>query len=335
MQSVGKGQALRVVDGGLKDPELQLCLPTQDDAGKLGVALASVIRETLPGLRLSQSVASESGTARLSITQESVAAAPANIVRIRSFGPLIATRLPWLDIAIVSTDTSAAANPFDKRASFVDASLVELACRYALRFGRPAVSLLSSPVASDEEMSAIERLRDKAVERYPALDISVISVSAAAASLAAGDSELDVVATTADFAAILNEVAAGLSGAAPLRTELHFTESGAAAGGVWPVADATSSPGIAALLLATIDLLGWLGNVEAATRLNDAWRRTLEFGIHTDEFILQNPCACELDASEFGAAVVERLGELPRTTLSRDDNANLSHPTRPALALVR
>ena len=90
---------------------------------------------------------------------------------------------------------------------------------------------------------------------------------------------------------------------------------------------------IASLLLAASDLLGWLGNVDSATRLSDGWRRTLEFGMHTDEFSLQNPCARELAPADFAAAVVERLGERPRTGAHRDD-VTLGRRSPPTLTLV-
>ncbi len=334
MQSARNTPPLRAVRGGLASQEIQAVLPENERAAdSLGAALTRVFHALTPGLSLREARV-PTGAPRLGIAQPAVAAAPANIVRVRSFGPLMKTRLPWLDLAIVSTDASAADNPFDQRATFVDESSVELACEYALRFGRPSVTLLASPSAGEDERIALDELVNIATTRYPALEITAMSASEAAAALASGDASLDVVVTIPSFGSILAEVAASLSCAATLATEMRFSEDGVAIGRASTAVEADDA-GSAVLLLAAADLCRWLGHHDAAGRLLDGWRRTIEFGMHTNEFGLQSPCSRELDAKEFADAVLERLGERPRTALpGHKDGASRPPRTRPVLTVV-
>jgi len=65
------------------------------------------------------------------------------------------------------------------------------------------------------------------------------------------------------------------------------------------------------LLLAAIQLLAHVGQGEVATRLQNAWLRTLEDGIHTADLHRRDSPTDAVGTKAFGQAVADRLGERP------------------------
>ena len=80
------------------------------------------------------------------------------------------------------------------------------------------------------------------------------------------------------------------------------------------------------LILASADLLVWLGRPQPAGRIVDGWARTLEHGCHTAEFSVLSPYSRQLDAHEFAEVVASRLGEQPRALQLRQPGADRQKP---------
>ncbi len=70
--------------------------------------------------------------------------------------------------------------------------------------------------------------------------------------------------------------------------------------------------GPSSLFLAAVMLLVEQGNSYQAARIYNAWLRSIEDGIHTQELFQFSPNARRVDAEEFAAAVIERFGDTPR-----------------------
>jgi isocitrate dehydrogenase len=81
-----------------------------------------------------------------------------------------------------------------------------------------------------------------------------------------------------------------------------------------------------ALLLGAVMMLVHIDQPDVASRVHNAWLRTIEDGIHTYDVYSEGTSKLKVGTREFADAVIARVGELPRTFTSAD----YSHRSRPA-----
>lgn len=67
------------------------------------------------------------------------------------------------------------------------------------------------------------------------------------------------------------------------------------------------------LLLAAVMMLVHIRQFEVATRVHNAWLKTVEDGIHTADIFTAGTSRQRVGTAEFAAAVVDRLGKAPET----------------------
>ena len=242
------------------------------------------------------------------------------IQRFRSFSPAIRSGFRNLDLVVVSDRAEGDSRPARlvdaERAEGhgLDADTLDLACRYARRFERGSVQAVVGVDDGVYDNESLQQLLTSCSERWPGVVIELMTAPEAVAALMAGQTRLDVVATTYSTARIVAEIAASLSGARPLVTKatlrgnLITVQAPSDA-----MADSGESPfPMSSYVLAAAELLVWLGQTEAVYRLLNGWCRALELGMHSAEVRVTHPYSRELDDDEFAAAVSERLGELPQ-----------------------
>ena len=242
-----------------------------------------------------------------------------DVQRIRAFSPAIRSGFRNLDMVLVSaTSAIESRSPRlvdeDFTGAAIDADTVELACSYARRFERGSVQVVVGVSDDVHENETLQQLLEDCRERWPCIDIELLTATEAVAALMAGQTRLDVTATTSAISRILFEVAGSLSGARPLitHTTLHGESIRVQPEAATAVeADDADFP-MSSFTLAAAELLIWLGQTEAANRLLNGWCRALEIGLHSPEIRVTHPYSRELDEDEFVDAVTEQLGEQPQ-----------------------
>jgi hypothetical protein len=263
-----------------------------------------------------------------------------SITRIRAFDPIIRARLPSLDVAIVTDHPTVeeaglrAARPTELVPAELgyDEATVDRACRYALRFGRQRVQLLTSSRPSSIDARTVARLLDTFSERYPGLEIETLALTDVVRSFLSGSTSMAVMVAGASAGDVLREMASALSGVPALTTVTCFSGDTITAGvdtGCTSVATTTGDQlhkRPSALVLSLADLLVWLGREEAATRILNGWCRTVEHGCHTEELSLMHPGATRLDADELADAVIARLASQPRSLKARFTGSERARP---------
>lgn len=327
MQSLRTQRAsLKAIDGSLASIEIVATRhedsvrdSAQDALRALGI-LIQAADAGIPYRMAAESAHSESDAGRsdersgcrLSATLPGAAGPDGvTITRVRAFDPVMKSRLPGLDAAFVSAGADASAGT----GSFGDSAAIDVARRYAHRYGWPRVHVLTD--TADPRTLTDDRDVESAPSGLPGTAIELMSAADAVASLAAGNAQMHVIVGDPRVIAIASRVASTLSGAEALVTEIEF------AGDVLRARPATLTGAaldaaagglpLSALMLAAAELLPWLNRADAAARILNAWCRTIEFGSHTAEFPVASPCSKLLGTDEFTAAVIERLHEAPRS----------------------
>jgi isocitrate dehydrogenase len=67
------------------------------------------------------------------------------------------------------------------------------------------------------------------------------------------------------------------------------------------------------LMLGAVMMLVHIGQPDIAARVHNAWLKTIEDGVHTYDIYKPNLSKQKAGTKEFGQAVVDRLGEIPKT----------------------
>ena len=67
------------------------------------------------------------------------------------------------------------------------------------------------------------------------------------------------------------------------------------------------------LLLGAVQMLVYIGQADIAERIQNAWLKTMEDGIHTADVYNPEISTKKVGTKEFGEAVIERLGQKPTT----------------------
>jgi isocitrate dehydrogenase len=65
------------------------------------------------------------------------------------------------------------------------------------------------------------------------------------------------------------------------------------------------------LLLAGVQMLVHIGQPEVAAKINNAWKRTIEEGVHTVDIFHEDRSSKKVTTMEFADEVIERLGQMP------------------------
>lgn len=344
-QTENSVRSLKALDGGLAAAEIRPILSAHADCAATVNALERILRASRAGLGFRPAQCFGDIPARVGGIRTSPAAhiqrriffrsnlptepgldSDHSITRIRAFDPLIRTRLRSLDLALVATDTLPAYD--DARHGLMtpsvapglpgyDEQTVDLACRYAMRFGRQSVKLLTGSRPCALEMQAVARLAKTFAERYPALKLTVLPVTEVLRSLMLEQASASVLVAAPTLRDVVYETASSLSGAPGLTTTTYFRSSeitvGTSDGLATTRQDVEQSEKPSALLLALIDLLVWLGHEEAAHGLIKGWSRTLEHGCHTEEFRLLRPDASCVDSARLADCVIQWMGANSQT----------------------
>ncbi|MBD0326254.1 MAG: NADP-dependent isocitrate dehydrogenase, partial [Pyrinomonadaceae bacterium] len=139
-------------------------------------------------------------------------------------------------------------------------------------------------------------------------------VDIGAAKLADSPEAFDVIVMPNLYGDILSDVAAqiagsvGLAGSANIGTEAAMFE---AIHGSAPRRAGQNMANPSGLLLGAVMMLVHIGQPEMASRVHNAWLRTLEDGIHTYDIYTEGVSSQKVGTREFAQAVAERLGQQP------------------------
>ena len=322
--------SLRLLDGGLGDPAIGcragLSAAGDSDLAEALAALGRLLGTAERRVRLATAPVCEGPGFDAWLTAAGVptfVTAPLSLRRVRAFSPALKARDRTLDVVIVSP----VARARDTLGDAIDGDTFAAACTLARRLGRERIVV------------AGERRVDSELNEIAAGDIGVawsdVAELAGTISAAGGDA-LDVIVTSETAAPILAAVAAGVAGSAALATHHVITDDGMAS--TAGAASTDALPSFAGLALAASELLALTGHAESAARIADAWCRAVEDGVHTADFAVTHPYArivCDMD---FAAAVIERLGQQPRTIsrhLERFTPRSTSAERRARMRVVR
>lgn len=266
------------------------------------------------------------GYKSLNVTIRKTLGLYANVRPAASYFPAIDTKHPMMDLVIVrENEEDLYAGIEHRQTSEVYQALklisrpgTEKIIRYAFEFtkrsGRKKVTCLTKDNILKLSDGIFHKIFDEIAAEYPEIKSEHLIIDIGTAKLAAQPEMFDVIVAPNLYGDILSDVASQLTGSVGLGVSSNIGDEFAMFEAIHGSAPDIAGRGIAnpsGLLLAAVPMLVHLGQSEVATRIHNAWKVTIEEGIHTPDIYREGRSKMRVGTTEFAFEVIQRLGETP------------------------
>jgi isocitrate dehydrogenase len=192
--------------------------------------------------------------------------------------------------------------------------------RYAFEYARANGRKKVTCMIKDNIMKMTDGLFYKVFQEiaaeYPDIENDRMIIDIGTAKIAADPERFDIVVAPNLYGDIISDVAAEVMGSVGLGGSANVGLKQAMFEAVHGSAPDIAGKGIAnpsGLLLGAIMMLVHIGQNDVATKLHNAWLKTLEDGIHTGDIYKDGVSKKRVGTKEFSDAVIARLGQVPTT----------------------
>jgi isocitrate dehydrogenase len=192
--------------------------------------------------------------------------------------------------------------------------IVRYAFEYARVNGRKKVTCMTKDNIMKITDGLFHQVFDEVAKEYPSIEANHMIIDIGAARIARRPTDFDVVVTLNLYGDILSDIAAEVTGSVGLGGSANVGEQCAMFEAVHGSAPDIAGKGIAnpsGMLLGAISMLVHIGQADVATKLHNAWLKTIEDGVHTGDIFSDRVSTKRVGTEEFTAAVIERLGQNP------------------------
>lgn len=289
------------------------------------------IRRTKVFLKSPMTTPQGGGYKSLNVTIRTRLGLYANVRPATSYAPFIATKHPEMDLVIVRENEEdlyagieyqqipdvAVATKLISRAGCL--RIVRFAFEYANTYGRKKVTAMAKDNILKLTDGLFHKIFNEIGEEYPHIEKDFYIVDIGAARLADTPEHFDVIVMPNLYGDILSDVANQITGSVGLGGSGNYGMKGAmfeAVHGSAPKKAGQNTANPSGLLLAAIQMLVHIHQLDAASRIHNAWLKTIEEGIHTHDIFNEKISKLQVGTQEFADCVIDRLGELPETLKS-------------------
>ena len=193
--------------------------------------------------------------------------------------------------------------------------IVRYAFEYARANGRKKVTCMAKDNIMKMADGLFHAVFDEIGKEYPDIQQEFYIIDIGTARIAARPGAFDVIVTENLYGDIISDVAVevtgsvGLGGSCNIGTDFGMFEA------VHGSAPDIAGKGIAnpsGLLLGAILMLNHIGQNPIATKVHNAWYKTIEDGIHTGDIYDSDFSKQKVGTADFAKAVIDRLGQNPK-----------------------
>jgi len=268
------------------------------------------------------------GFKSLNVTVRKTLGQYANVRPAVSYHPFVATKHPGTDLVIVRENEEDVYGGIEHRQTanvtqclkLISRPGCEKIIRYAFEYaranGRRKVTAFSKDNIMKMTDGMFHAIFNDIASEYPDLENEHWIVDIGAAKLADTPEAFDVIVMENLYGDILSDVAAQIAGSVGLAGAANIGESCSmfeAIHGSAPRRAGQNMANPSGLLLGAVMMLVHIGQSDSASRVHNAWLRTIEDGVHTYDIYEADVSTRKVGTREFADAVIERIGERPRT----------------------
>lgn len=267
------------------------------------------------------------GYKSLNVTLRKVLGLYANVRPCVTYAPYVPTAHPAMDVVIVRENEEDLYAGIEHRQTdeviqclkLVSRPGTEKIIRYAFEYARAHGRRKVTCMTKDNIMKATDGMFHKMFrevgQEYPEIQQEHMIIDIGAARLAQHPERFDVIVTLNLYGDIISDIAAEVSGSVGLAGSANIGEQFAlfeAIHGSAPDIAGQDKANPSGLLLAAQQMLVHIGQGDVAARIQNAWLRTLEEGIHTADIFNESTSLQCVGTRAFADAVIARLGQQPR-----------------------
>ena len=266
------------------------------------------------------------GYKSLNVTTRTVFGLYANVRPCVSYAPYVRTKHPKMDVVIVRENEEDVYGGIEYRQTQGMTECLKLISRpgsekivrfafdYARRNGRKKVTCFTKDNIMKITDGLFHKIFDEVAAEYPDVEHEHWIVDIGAAKLADTPEAFDVLVLPNLYGDILSDVAAQIAGSVGLAGSANIGVACAMFEAIHGSAPRRAGQNLAnpsGLLLGGVLMLVHIGQGDIATKVHNAWLRTIEDGIHTYDIFDPAVSKEKVGTKEFAQAVIARVGQKP------------------------
>ena len=266
------------------------------------------------------------GYKSLNVTLRKALGLYANIRPSISYFPFVETKHPELDVVIVRENEEDLYAGIEYRHTrnmresmkLISRTgcekIVRYAFEYAVKNGRKKVTCFSKDNIMKFSDGIFHKVFDEIAKEYQSIENDHYIVDIGTARIATQPQIFDVVVTSNLFGDIISDITAEISGSVGLAGSANIGKNYAMFEAIHGSAPDIAGKNIAnpsGLLNGAIMMLVHIGQGDVATSVENAWKKTIEDGVHTVDIYNENTSTKKVGTKEFAEEVVLRLGKKP------------------------
>lgn len=266
------------------------------------------------------------GYKSLNVTTRKFLGLYANVRPCTSLHPFVSTKHPVMDMVIVreneedlyagiehqQTDEVIQCLKLISRPGCE--KIVRYAFEYAKQQNRKKVTCFSKDNIMKQTDGLFHEVFNEIAKEYPEIENEHWIVDIGAAKVADTPEDFDVIVMPNLYGDIISDIAAqitgsvGLAGSANIGEECYMFE---AIHGSAPTIAGQNVANPSGLLQGAVMMLNHIGQTEVAEKIQNAWLKTLEDGIHTQDIYKESISKQKVGTKEFADAVIANLEQKP------------------------
>jgi isocitrate dehydrogenase len=266
------------------------------------------------------------GYKSLNVTTRKMLGLYANVRPCMSLHPFISTKHPKMDVVIIreneedlyagiehqQTDEVVQCLKLISRPGCE--KIVRYAFEYARAYGRKKVTCFTKDNIMKQTDGLFHAVFDEIAASYPEIENEHWIVDIGAAKLADTPEAFDVIVMPNLYGDVLSDVAAQITGSVGLAGSANIGETCAMFEAIHGSAPRRAGQNLAnpsGLLQGAIMMLNHIGQNDVASRVHNAWLKTIEDGIHTYDIYQEGVSKQRVGTKEFAEAVIGNLNHRP------------------------
>ncbi|WP_266369232.1 NADP-dependent isocitrate dehydrogenase [Tellurirhabdus rosea] len=266
------------------------------------------------------------GFKSLNVTTRKMLGLYANVRPCVSYHPFVDTKHPKMDVVIIRENEEDLYAGIEHQQTdevvqclkIISRPGCEKIVRYAFEYARQYNRRKVTCFTKDNIMKLTDGLFHKVFEEvaaeYPDIENEHWIIDIGSAKMADTPEAFDVIVTPNLYGDVISDIAAQIAGSVGLAGSANIGQQCAMFEAIHGSAPRRAGQNVAnpsGLLLGAVQMLVYLGLAEEATKVHNAWLKTLEDGIHTYDIYKEGISREQVGTREFADAVIARLGQQP------------------------
>jgi isocitrate dehydrogenase len=266
------------------------------------------------------------GYKSLNVTTRKFLGLYANVRPCMSLHPFVKTKHPVMDIVIIreneedlyagiehqQTDEVVQCLKLISRPGCE--KIVRYAFEYARAYNRKKVTCFTKDNIMKQTDGLFHQVFDEIAKEYPEIENEHWIIDIGAAKMADTPEAFDVIVMPNLYGDVLSDVAAQITGSVGLAGSANIGEECAMFEAIHGSAPKRAGQNVAnpsGLLQGAIMMLNHIGQTAVAEKVQNAWLKTIEDGLHTKDIFKEGVSKQLLGTKEFAEAVIANLGQAP------------------------